>query len=294
MELAVCINTNSFPASSINLGKKLLLDAISGVLELHSGETSRVLFYYDSNNESLFDLEIAPDYSYEEFLNGCQDADLQLFLYEVEDKSPALNTLTEEQFDEIAEYDLYIPNQSLDSQRDIYALAWVLDGYLLSLAADERWQQAKIRANQIGEEGRYTDEFVSLRNISSLAHGQYHVQENSKVNYVELVKPHTISAELQDWIGRQTKENRRVIVNKLKLAIERDFQGGEPLFKPLVNSNSLREIRFSAYSGGAIRIFFRHHVDDQYALLAGYIKHSDNEGYDKYIPLAEQIYENLH
>lgn len=290
MDLAICINTNSLPATTVQQGKELMKDALSGVLQLIDTGNERVHFYYDSNNEELFDLQLAENYSYENFIADCGDVDLQAFLYEAEDKSPALDALTDEQLDEVAEYNLYIPNQPLDAQRDIYSLAWALDGYLLSLATAERWLCHELRVNKQGEHGQYIDDFLLLKNIANEAHGQLHIERSKQVNLEEIIAPHLISKELKQWFNKQDKENQRIVINKLKLAVEKDFQGAEPLFKPLHNSNALREIRFSAFSGGVIRILFRNYHEEKYLLLTGFIKHADNEGYDRHIPLAEKIY----
>lgn len=291
MDLAICINTNSLPAATVEQGKELMTGALSGVLQLIETGNERVHFYYDSNNEELFDLQLAENYSYEDFISDCDDVDLQAFLYEVEDKSPALNALTEEQFAEVAEYALYVPNQPLDAQRDIYSLAWVLDGYLLSLATAERWGCSEIRANKQGDHGQYVDDFLLLKNIANEAHGRLHLRRAQYIDLADIIAPHCISNELKQWFDLQSKENQRVIVSKLKLATEKCFQGAEPLFKPLHNSNALREIRFSAFSGGAIRILFSYYQEEKYLLLTGFIKHANKEGYDTHIPLAEKIYQ---
>ena len=292
MDLPICINSNSFPASSHQQGDELMLAALQGVLQLVEGN-ERVLFYYDSNEQPLLDLQLAQNYTYEDFRESCNDVDLQAFLYEVEDKSPALDALTDAQFEEIAEYDLYIPDQPLDSHRDVYALAWILNGYLLSLATDERWSKPEVQATQQGEQGQYKDEFVTLKNISCINHGQYFFAANAKIDFAEVISPHSMSNELQEWISQQSKENQQIILNKLKLAVARSFQGGGPLFKSLITSGSLREIRFSAFSGGAIRILFSHYYDTNYLLLNGFIKHDDNEGYKQNIALAEEILTNF-
>lgn len=291
MDLAICINTNSLPAATVEQGKELMTDALAGVLQLIATGNERVHFYYDSNNQELLDLELAENYSYEDFIANCDDVDLQAFLYEVEDKSPALNALTEEQFAEVAEYALYVPNQPLDAQRDIYSLAWVLDGYLLSLATAERWCCSEIRANKQGDHGQYIDDFLLLKNITNEAHGRLHFQSAQYIDLADIIAPHCISNELKQWFDQQSKENQRVIVNKLKLATKKGFQGAEPLFKPLQNSNALREIRFSAFAGGVIRILFRNYQEEKYLLLTGFIKHANKEGYDTHIPLAEKIYQ---
>lgn len=289
MDLVFCINKNSFPASDERTGKILFDDAVQGVLAMFEPGEDRCFFYYDSNNESLLDLNIAENLTYADFLASC-DIDLQTFLWEVEDKSPALDALSNEQFEEMASCDFYVPNEAADKYPDVYGLAWVTSGYLLSLATEQRWNKQEVRINKTDEGGRYTNDFLILKNISNESHGKLHNEEAKTVNLEQLIAPHIATQIFISWFKEQSKENQKIIGNKFRLAIEKDFQGGKPLFDSLTNSEGVREMRMFAYPGGAIRLLFKHLKDTQQVFLLGFIKHGNSEGYVKYIPEAESLY----
>src|SRR5690606_21771211 len=142
MDHTICINTNSFPAESIEQGTILFNDAIQGVLQLYE-ERDRFFFYLDSNENGLFDFQISNDLTYEQFIEGCTDIDLQTFLYEIEDKSPALDFLTEDQLERVVEYKFFVDGEPLDEYPDVYGLAWVVSGFLLSINTRECWANSE-------------------------------------------------------------------------------------------------------------------------------------------------------
>lgn len=289
MDLPFCINVNSFPAPNKEAAVELFNDALQGVLELASGE-ERIQFYLEtSRNIELSDLELASDFCYADFLDECSDIDLQAFLYEIEDKSPALDTLSEEQQEELMSLAYYVADRAAGDD-DLYSLAWVLDAYLLSLATEDYWKNNEIRINKLGDSGQY-DDYLLLKNIASQTHGAWHYQQANIIDLEALLAPHKFTKNLISWFEEQTKENKNIIINKLKLAKEKEFQGGEPLFKTL--GDGVREIRFSAYAGGAIRVFFKHLENTQQALLLGFVKHSDKEGYAEKIPEAKKLYQEI-
>src|SRR5690554_2999211 len=292
MDLIFCINTNSFPAESQQSGQVLFDDAIQGVLALTGDGQARCQFYYDSNAEPLSALELSKGFTYEDFL-GASEPDLQLFLLEVEDKSPALDALTEDQIDEMAAYSFYQPGQAMDPLPDVYALAWVTSGYLLSLATEPKWCKESIKVCKADERGRFVDDFLLLKNIAQKEHGKHHADQLHAIDLGVILSGHLVSDEFVEWFAQLEAANQKIVAEKLKLAVEKRFQGGKPLFDSLHNSDALREIRCSAFSGGAIRMLFKHHENANYVVLLGFIKHSDNEGYAIHIPAAERIYRGL-
>lgn len=293
MDLSFCINNNSFPSENVEIGNTLFNDAIQGVLNLITSDNKRIILYYDSNDKNLSDLEIAENYTYENFRENCEDEDLRLLLYEIEDKSPALDELSEEQINELSEYNYYITDEAFDKFPDVYGIAWILDAYLLSLATSEKWLPPELKINMSGEDGKYITEGISLKNVSTSEHGLIHLSANTENSLEEILTPHLVSREMIEWHSNQIKENKKIINNKLKLAVSRNFNGGLPLFETLNDGDGLREIRMHAYAGGAIRILYKNiKKSPNQIILIGFIKHSDNEGYGKNIPLANEIYEN--
>ncbi|EKF9796093.1 type II toxin-antitoxin system RelE/ParE family toxin [Vibrio cholerae] len=292
MDQIICINTNSFPANCIESARELFSDAIQGVLELQNGN-DRFLFYLDCNKGTLHDLEIAVGYTFGDFINNSDDPDLAAFLLEIEDKSPAIDSLSEEQLDEITQYSFYVPGEAVDSNTDVFGLTWTLSGYLLSLNTQARWNVHEVRICRADGEGLYVNEVLSLKNIATAEHGRTHFTHLGNLEINQIANGHIVSPSLTEWYSQQTKENQVRVAQKLELACQRDFCGGKPLFDNLHGDGGYREIRFSAYSGGAIRIIFKQHVKNVQALLCGFIKKSNNEGYEQALRLAEQEYTAL-
>ena len=54
-------------------------------------------------------------------------------------------------------------------------------------------------------------------------------------------------------------------------------------------ADGIRELRFSAVQGGAVRILFGQLPDGKQAILVGFVKKSDSEGYPKAIPTAKEL-----
>lgn len=289
MDHVICINQNSFPAMNRIIGIELFDDAIQGVLQLQNND-DRFIFYLDSNDSTLSDFEISEDFTYTDFIDNCSDPDISLFLSEVEDKSPALDSLSEEQIEEMSSYTFYIHNQPADTFSDVYALTWILSGHLLSINTQDRWGDSNIEISRTSGAGIYLPEKFSLKNISCSQHGAEHNQKTSSLDINKTIFPHKLTSNLSDWFSKQNSENKSRIIDKLQLACARNFQGSKPLFDTLKDGGGLREIRFSAYAGGAIRILFRHLKEEQHALLVGFIKHSDSEHYSHAIPLANELY----
>lgn len=71
----------------------------------------------------------------------------------------------------------------------------------------------------------------------------------------------------REWYNQLDANNRHRVYKKIQLAAQRRFAGGEPLFKNLENGEGMRELRFSAYPGGAIRILFVDLSDGGKAIL---------------------------
>jgi len=294
MEHVICFNTNSFPALTSDDAYRLLLDSIYGVLELNLGG-DKFVFCLDSNGPSLSDLSISEDFTYFDFIEKTKNEDMDLynFLLEVEDKSPVLDTLKDDELDDITEFTFYAKNHAVKENvnNDIYSIAWFLSATLLSINTDEAWRSNKIEICRVLGDGRYIeDEFLCLNNISSQEHGKSIYESFIKQDDIkDILIEHYFSEELIEWYAELTVENKKRVLDKLTLSCEREFNGGEPLFKNLDNANGLREIRFRAYSGGAIRILFKSQGDKQ-AILFGFIKKNNTEGYEHAIEKANELY----
>lgn len=292
MDQIICINENSFPVNSRDEGAALFADALQGVLELQAGD-DRFFFYLDCNDGGLLDFEIAVGFTYHNFIEYIEDQDLKLFLYEVEDKSPALDSLTEEQLGEMVDYDFYMPGYAVDKKPDVYGLAWALSGYLLSINSETRWNGIEIEIHRADDDGRFVLEPLAIKNIAIAEHGVHHFQQLNNIDFDDIIGQHKASDCFFSWYSEQVAENRLKINDKIRLACKREFKGGKPLFDSLVNSDGLREIRIPAHSGGAIRIIFKHIEKGRQALLYGFIKKGDSEGYAAALEQAHREFSDL-
>ncbi len=292
----MCLNPNSFPAASAEQAYQLFEDSWQGVLALYqSGD--RYLLYLDTlSNDNLYDFCLAESFTYDDFLNRLMmrgERDLYSFLTQLEDKSPALDHLDAETLDDIASYSFYMPDHPVPKHADTFSLAYFLDAILLSINTTPQWANHQVTIARVADDGRYIDEKLALHHIATRTHGQQLFQQFSQDDIKAVCAHAVMTAEFVTWYQALIAENKRRVLDKCKLACERHFQGAKPLFDSLTNSDGIREIRFSAYSGGAIRILFKAMSDTKHAILLGFIKKSNSEGYDENIPKAEKLFREL-
>lgn len=294
MDHTLCLNTNSFPAESEEQAILLFDDALQGVLELN-GDSDRYTLYLDSHQSSgLDDFCLANEFTYRDYMDSLlnnQEMDLYLFLVELEDKSPALDYLEDEVIDEICNSSFYMPDQPVLLYPDVLSLAYAIDATLVSLNTSERWSSGDIAIAKSDDAGRYINEKLSLNNISTVEHGKQLFEKLQYVNLHDICESTELANIFIDWYEEQSQENKVRIVEKYRLACERNFEGGEPLFKTL--DSGLREIRFSAYPGGATRLLFKRMTNGKHLVLLGFIKKSNLEGYAENIPKALSLFNEL-
>jgi len=287
MEHNFVFNTLSFPATSQEDAYRLLLDSVKGMLAVRSNK-DRIAMYSDDHNNC----PLGPDYFYRDFISQLgehHEDDLQLSLMEIDDKTPMLDFLSDDLFNKIASSTFYFPSEAYDGSVDVLAMAWHLEATLLSIATTDKWRENEVEFAKFSE-GQPSTGSSYLRNISCEEHGniigqQYLVEAESPLE--ELFPRCLFSQDFLAWVYQLPKDVLKRVVNKVALANAKQFQGGEPLFNTLHNADGIREIRFSAVQGGAVRILFRVLSDNRSAILFGFIKKSDNEGYDEAIESAK-------
>lgn len=302
MDLSICLNSISTPADNAKEAYNLFLEACYGVLELGVGRDDRYfLFYDDIKNRQLNACPLAYGYNYEDFLNELKEKneqDLLLFLIEMDDKSPAIDYLSLEDetlLDELASYSFYLPETGTNQCMDTLGIAWLLDAYLLSLPTRSVWDSSHVEIARIGGE-QYREERLLLKNIARREHGTELREERDRLEEVRLedICPTCLfSTDFFAWYNGLSNENKHRIKNKLRVASERNFQGGKPLFDTLKEADGMREIRMFAYPGGAMRILFGAMPESRQAILIGFIKKDDKEGYDENIPSAKELWDNM-
>lgn len=249
MDHTVCLNTNSFPADTPDHAFQLFNDSLQGLLRLNTG-TDRYILYYDSpGSEPLEQFKLAAQLSYADFkakLLADGEHDLFLFLNELEDKSPAMDFLSDEIIDDLGNYSFYMPGCAIANNTDVFGLTWFLQAVMLSINTDEQWNKHKIAIARTND-GQFIDEKLSIPNIASSEHGQLLYNEFTHVDINTICDKCILTNEFITWYEEQTDENRHRVIEKLRLSSDKDFQGGKPLFETLTDGDGLREIRFSAY-----------------------------------------------
>jgi hypothetical protein len=292
MDHLLCINTNSFPAENIETAKELFMDSIQGILQLFVESDDRVVFYLDLlDDRNLYRLELSQGFAYQDFLDYLQEEneyDLLSVLYDIEDKSPALDFFDEEAIDSITEYTYFLEGHELHLNPAVFSIADHLGAKLLSLNTSPEWSSHQLGFN-ITRCGEFNQEKCVVDNISTKSHGELLYTLYNSLDLNDACPIQDISDELLLWFLELSAENRNIVYKKLKHCHELDFRGNEPLFKKLTGTNAVWEVRFSAFSGGAIRILYKLRGSTT-VLLLGFIKKSNDEGYDQNITRAEEIF----
>ncbi len=293
MDHIVCLNSNSFPAADSDKAYELFNDSLQWLLALNTGADRYIIYHDSSNSESLAEFKLSQDFTYTDFkeklFDDCEQ-DILLFLEEFEDKSPAIDFLSDDIVDDLGRYSFYMPQHASVKYPDVFGIAWFVPAILLSIYTDEQWNSHKISIARASDDGQYIDEELTIKNIARYEHGQSLYHEFHQIDIKSVCKASMLTNDFVSWYEEQTKDNKVRIQDKLKLACERQFNGGTPLFDSLHNADGLREIRFSAYPGGAIRILFKALDKSKHAILVGFIKKNNTEGYPEHITKAKALF----
>ena len=200
------------------------------------------------------------------------------------------NFLSEDIVNDLVSYCFYMPQYAAVKYPDVFGTAWFVPAILLSIYTDEQWNSHKISIARTSDDGQYIDEALTIKNIACYEHGKLLHHELYQIDIKSICKTSMLTYDFISWYEEQTKDNKIRIKDKLKLACERKFNGGKPLFDNLKNADGLREIRFSAYPGGAIRILFKALGNSRQTILVGFIKKNNIEGYPEHITKAKDLF----
>lgn len=283
-------NTVSFnQASDADIFQKLR-DALHGLIEVPGTDVS-VALYFDGKT-SILERKISPSYVVQDFIDNLLDSDeseLVQILLELEDKADAINDLSDDDITVLAESCYYFTVLGYSGSVDCLALVSVLDGILFSVQTSDAWLNHEVKFSTyppVSEEYRPSIAF----SVCNVATGKLvaSLLEPVEVDLplAEILPNCVFTKAFEAWIDELTQENITIVKQKLKLAHARSFDGGKPLFETLTDAEGMREIRMKAHAGGAIRILFGSVHSEKVALLRGFIKKSDNEGYSTNIPAA--------
>lgn len=296
MDHTFVFNTLSLPAADADAAFSLMLDASKGMIAVGTGEDRYALFA--DIEGGLFNAKLAANFTYGEFLDRLErdgEQDLKATLLEIDDKTPMLDFIPKEELEEIASAAFYFPDEAYEGSIDILAIAWFLDATMLSLGTTEKWcvnevQFAEFQPDVVPSGVSY------LRNVSCLIHGkelnQNYASDVEKA-IDELCGTCRFTQEFLDWNDGLPTDLKKRVRTKLLLADSKGFEGGKPLFDTLTNADGMREMRFGAVQGGAVRILFGALPNKSQAVLFGFIKKSNSEGYDVAIPAAKELWQKM-
>ncbi len=293
MDFSIFFNDLSLPAPSEDKAYVLLFDAFQGILHLNRDD-DRFILYFDGN--SLDPCQLAENFTYGDFKNRLydeQEIDLLSFLQEIEDKSPFIDYISNERLYDLADLAPYFKDRPYDNRMDIFSLAWLESGIMLSLASDALWQDYTI-SFCVSKLGKHEPAKCQVYNISKKNHAGL-ILDALEESIYDICPNARFDDYFLDWYEGCKKEDKTKIKHKLKHCCENHFQLGRPVIDTLNDSelSNLKEIRVgNAHAqSGKIRIFFAMDSNRKANILIGFIKHSND--YSDYIKMAGNIFKSL-
>lgn len=289
MDFSLFFNHLSLPAASEDEAYDLLFEAFQGILHLNQGD-DRFFLYFDGN--SFDSCELAENFTYRDFktrLEHEQEIDLLYFIQEIEDKWPFIEHISDERFYELTELTPYFKNSPYDNM-DIFGLAWLDSGIMLSLATEKLWQNYNI-SFFISRSGEHEHARCKIYNISKKNHADLILKAIEESIYD--ICPNTIFYEdFREWYKKCKTEDKNKIKNILTHCCDNDFQLGRPIIDTLNDSefSNMKEIRVgNAHAqSGKIRVFFVMDSNRKANVLIGFIKHSND--YSDKLKKADKLF----
>lgn len=292
MDYSLFFNHLSLPASNLNEAYSLLIDAFQGALYLNQNDDRFVLY---SDDNSIDDCILAENFTYSDFKNRLADRgenDLLSFIYEIEDKSPFLDHISNDYINELTECLPYFSDRPYDANLDIFHLALLENGIMLSLATEKYWQNYTI-IFFISREGE-DDDRCQVYNISGKAHAAS-ILDDLERTLLDVCPNATFTGFFNEWYADIKREDRGKIRNILRHCHEHNFQLGRPIIDTINDSQypNMKEIRAGNPYGqrGKIRILFAMDTDRRPAILVGFIKHGSD--YSKHINTADNLFQSI-
>lgn len=275
-------NTASFAGASDDSILSQLAEAFEGILQIPAaGEIASLYFEGD---KKLLQRQISEGYVLSDFIDHLVNTGRQEFamiILDLDDKADAISSLPDDVVSEMASTSYYFSHLAYEGSSDTLALLAALDGILFSVGTIDPWCEYAIQFSTYPPPDPYSASIaysVCDKRTSTLV-SQALAPPSATLTLDQLLPNCQFTEAFQSWIQSITEENFSMLKKKLLLAHERAFMGGKPLFDTLNDADGMREVRMSAHGGGAIRVLFGAIPGGRQALLRGFIKKSDNEGY---------------
>ncbi len=292
MDYSLFFNHLSLPASGKDEAYSLLINSFQGVLRLNQNE-DRFILYFDVDYPD--DCILSEDFTYGNFKKNLYDNgenDLLTFIYEIEDKTPVIERLLEEDIDVLSQRLPYFEDRPYpDKNLDIFNIAWFEDGIMLSLATEELWQKHTITFASLLN-GQHQPDECTVYNISKKEHANF-ILKDMEPGLQDICPGVIFDANFINWYDECKKEDKNRVKSRLLRCYSKNFKLVRPIIDTLSGSRfpNMKEIRFgNAYAqSGKIRILFAMSPDRKTIILHGFIKHS-NKDYPSNIRIADTIF----
>jgi len=292
MDHVICLNNLSVPAENQLVAYDLLNNSFQGILHLNGGG-DRYLLYYDG--DSITSCEFATNYNlnnYKEDLQRDNEVDLLSFIYEIEDKSPLIEQLSDDEFEQLAISQIYFQGRPY-VKADIFGYAYLNNYTMMSLQTNDMWAEYYIEFNIIKGAG-FRPIKCKVYNVSSRAHALAIRQDSEKTLQQEVANIN-YSNSFNAWYATLLLQDKIKIKNKIIHCNDNEFQIGRPIVDTIRDSDypNMKEICVgNAYgSSGKIRILFASDTNQKINILVGFIKHSND--YSDEIKEADSIFRRV-
>jgi hypothetical protein len=292
MDNCFCFNPSSFPAVDAEKGKLYLTDIFKGVASFCTLD-NKVVLYTDTE---LKHLEISANFTfqdYQEYLKTINDMDLAVFVYDIEDKSPFLNKIPDNNIFELMNYNIKLfDGPIVGSCADILKYACLQGHVLISLPTAPCWETNCIPVTLINTQNRYDIEDIELLNIFNSNIAQLIPCNDWREEYENVI----FTNEFNQWYDGLREKDKVHVIHLLKRAHSLNFKGTIEQTKSLDDSaEKLWEWRGGSpqFGKGRIRVLYKSQTGKHY-ILWGFIKRGFvNDIYDKEIKIAENAWNKL-
>lgn len=291
--IAYCYNKLSFNSSiSKDYAFRMLTNALQGIAYYNRKIKSSGYIYFADND--IKDMCLCTNYSYLEYLKELEDKDKDLYemILGMEDRAPYLNYITDE--NSIYKYngcciDGYETGNLSDL--DLLLFAYISDSILISMNTHEIWNNNSVDIDVFKDN---IPNKVTLYNISCKGHGKELYQITLQLPKIDdiVYMPQFQSFFEKALINEDSR--KRNIINSIRKASLYNFNMANNLIKPISGSHiMLYELKCDhKSSGGTGRILFYKSNPKIYFLL-GWIKKSNDDGYEQYIKQAQDIVKSI-
>jgi hypothetical protein len=287
MNYDFCLNPCSLPVNNISDANTYLNDIFVGIVELCDDNSQMSLY----SNEQLNKTKITDSYTFYDYKMSLMENDRELadFVFNLEDRSPFLDFLSESEIMDIMKYNFTLFDLPLDSSEyDILKFACLKDAILISLPTNNLWINETIPV-AIKNVKSGTTEKNDILNIYNSIVSHLKTEYDWKMELKNIV----FSTVFDQWFVNLDEKNQLHVSNLLKRAFLINFHGTIEQTKIIRGSSKkIWEWRGGCphFGKGRIRVLYAS-FSEKILILNGFIK--SNNDYTGEVRIAEAMLEQL-